>query len=188
MLLHRFLLLFRLLQIYNSKTPGVDDIKQEKKVIYVTYNGFRCKTIHGIVYFEQPFSRRIPIFAFIMKRTVLLLALYILLKPAVPVIDFVFNYGYIITELCINRDKPELECNGKCYLKKELAEASQDENPISQDRKIPMPGSELFFQVPILVYPEMAPETYTSTLPISTNTNYLQQETDDIFRPPIFIS
>lgn len=123
-----------------------------------------------------------------MKRTVLLLALYILLKPAVPVIDFVVNYGYIVAELCINRDKPELECNGNCYLKKELAKASQDENPISQDRKIPMPGSELFFKAPVLEYPIKAPETYTKTLLISPNTNYLQQEIDDIFRPPIFIS
>lgn len=77
---------------------------------------------------------------------VLLLALYILLKPAVPVIDFLVNYGYIITELCVNRDRPELECNGKCYLKKELAEASKMEQPISKERKIPLPGHEIFFQ------------------------------------------
>ena len=123
-----------------------------------------------------------------MKRTVFLLAFYIMLKPAVPVIDFVFNYGYIIKELCINRDKPELECNGTCYLKKELAEASQKENPISQDRKIPMPTSELFFQEPMPVQREMIPEAHTKTFPSSLKSNYFLQEIDDIFRPPIFIS
>jgi len=34
--------------------------------------------------------------------------------------EYYANYNYIVTELCVNRDKPFLECNGKCYLAKEI--------------------------------------------------------------------
>lgn len=56
-----------------------------------------------------------------------------LTKPLWPVLDYAANYNYIVSELCENRDKPEMECNGKCYLIKELAkEASDnDNNPLN---------------------------------------------------------
>ena len=34
--------------------------------------------------------------------------------------QFIVNQDLIAEELCENKDKPEMECNGKCYLKKEL--------------------------------------------------------------------
>ena len=38
---------------------------------------------------------------------------------------FKYNQDYIIKALCVNRDKPKLQCHGKCYLKKQL---EQDQN------------------------------------------------------------
>lgn len=35
---------------------------------------------------------------------------------------FLYNQDFIAANLCDNQDKPELECNGKCHLKKELKE------------------------------------------------------------------
>lgn len=49
--------------------------------------------------------------------------------------DYVINYEYIATQLCENKEKPELKCNGKCHLAKELAKASEEEKPISQNKK-----------------------------------------------------
>lgn len=37
------------------------------------------------------------------------------------------NIEYIIQELCENKDKPQLNCKGKCYLKKKLNEANKSE-------------------------------------------------------------
>jgi hypothetical protein len=34
--------------------------------------------------------------------------------------QFAINQEFIAAELCENKDEPELECNGKCYLAKEL--------------------------------------------------------------------
>lgn len=56
-----------------------------------------------------------------------------LTKPLWPVVDYVVNYNYIVNVLCENKDKPEMECNGKCHLGKELAKesANNDKNPFS---------------------------------------------------------
>lgn len=37
------------------------------------------------------------------------------------------NRDYITKEFCVNKDKPELHCNGKCYLMKKLKQAEEKE-------------------------------------------------------------
>ena len=56
--------------------------------------------------------------------THLFLNLYILalIQPAIPIIEYFVNYDYIVNELCENRDKPILTCNGKCYLEDQVKE------------------------------------------------------------------
>ena len=36
-------------------------------------------------------------------------------------VDYQVNLERIVEEFCINKDKPELECNGKCHLAEQLA-------------------------------------------------------------------
>ena len=47
-------------------------------------------------------------------------------RPVAPVIEFVINQDYIVEFLCINTDKPELQCNGKCYLMQMLQEQEDE--------------------------------------------------------------
>lgn len=56
--------------------------------------------------------------------THLFLNLYLLalVQPVLPVIEYLMNYDYIVAELCKNRDKPILACNGKCYLEKQVTQ------------------------------------------------------------------
>ena len=56
-------------------------------------------------------------------------ALYMIamLRPIAPFVEYAINYDYISKVLCINKDKPELECNGKCQLMKKL-EKQQEED------------------------------------------------------------
>ncbi len=42
-------------------------------------------------------------------------------------LDFEVRRDYIVNYLCVNRDKPALNCNGKCYLAKRIAEAREAE-------------------------------------------------------------
>ncbi len=51
------------------------------------------------------------------------------------------NKQYVATVLCENKAKPQLKCNGKCYLKKQLAKAdeksdSKSNNQQQQENKI----------------------------------------------------
>ncbi|MGI9531034.1 hypothetical protein [Lutimonas sp.] len=68
--------------------------------------------------------------------THLLLNLYllVLIQPALPVLEYLINYDYIVNELCENREKPILTCNGKCYLgdqvEKSLERGTEDQKPL----------------------------------------------------------
>lgn len=60
--------------------------------------------------------------------------------------EYLANYDYIATELCENRDKPEMHCNGKCHLMKQLAKASEHEKPISEKKQASAEHEVLFFE------------------------------------------
>jgi hypothetical protein len=49
-----------------------------------------------------------------------------MLRPIAPIIEYAINQDYIAEFLCINKDKPELKCNGKCHLKKEIKKAQEE--------------------------------------------------------------
>lgn len=72
---------------------------------------------------------------------------------AIPLIclDYQVRKDYITKTLCVNRSKPMLNCNGKCYLAKKLAAAEkQQERQAEQDL------------MASLIYQVMGPEsTYT---------------------------
>lgn len=62
------------------------------------------------------------------------------------------NIEYIIKELCENKDKPELKCEGKCFLKKKMAQADETEkkaNEIFKQIEFPafIPNTTLSFNV-----------------------------------------
>jgi hypothetical protein len=56
-----------------------------------------------------------------------------LIKPVLPVIDYVINYDYISTKLCENIDKPVLKCNGKCHLGTQLSKTSNKSDDESSE-------------------------------------------------------
>ncbi|MCO6175474.1 hypothetical protein NHF50_10505 [Flavobacterium sp. NRK F10] len=70
-----------------------------------------------------------------LRVIVVIAALFMVIKPVIPVLDYVVNYDYIKNELCVNKDKPQLHCNGKCHLAKELGKASEQGKPQSNDKK-----------------------------------------------------
>lgn len=42
------------------------------------------------------------------------------------------NKTYIAENICVNKNKPQLHCNGKCYLKKQL---ERTDNNLTQENK-----------------------------------------------------
>ena len=67
----------------------------------------------------DPMNRTVPVF---------FTFLYILamLKPVMPVFEYVINQDYIAEYLCINKDKPEMDCNGKCYLMQKIQKENDE--------------------------------------------------------------
>ncbi|WP_092447123.1 hypothetical protein [Winogradskyella sediminis] len=81
-----------------------------------------------------------------MKTATLFLALFMLLKPTIPFVEYAAFYDYIKNELCVNKDKPQMACNGKCHLKKELAKASDSDKSNDKNHSSSSEQQVVFFQ------------------------------------------
>ena len=51
------------------------------------------------------------------------------------VLQYDLNKNYIAQNLCENRNKPKCCCNGKCFLKKQLAKNDKEENSSNSNSK-----------------------------------------------------
>lgn len=112
----------------------------------------------------------------------------ILAKPVLPVAEYVINYEYISTKLCVNKEKPKLQCNGKCQLMKKLAAASESEKPISSDKKVnPLEHHDWIDDMTIVAVPV---ELWRTS--VKTNTEYYNFYRNlrghAVFHPPTVIS
>ena len=70
-----------------------------------------------------------------------------ILQPVLPVYNYFLNYDYIVNVLCVNKDKPEMHCDGKCYLRKELSpstDLSTKPNILNNYRFKPVP---VYFEI-----------------------------------------
>lgn len=112
-----------------------------------------------------------------------------LLKPVFPVVEYVVNYEYISEVLCENKDKPKMHCNGKCHLMKELAKASENEKPISSDKKIASQEFDILFIEEIQVL-KIASFCFCENQKHNSNYSnfYFHLNSASVFHPPIFIS
>lgn len=72
-----------------------------------------------------------------------------MIRPVLPVIDYVINQDYIAEYLCVNKDKPMLNCNGKCYLAKMLQKERDEKKqnlPAIDLKEYPIGFVEVFEQ------------------------------------------
>ena len=96
-------------------------IKQYLKQVFV---GGLCKR-KDITVFGLP----VPL----VRLFFLSMGLWMLLKPLYPIIEYINNYDYIVEVLCENTDRPTMQCDGKCYLAKLLAEETEHtKNPFAE--------------------------------------------------------
>jgi hypothetical protein len=93
---------------------------------------------------------------------------------------FEINKQYIATELCVNRDKPEMHCNGKCYLMKKLKQAQEKEQ--KQERQSQKTQVQDAVIVSPLKFKRYAFSKVTLHIPFSTGMP--QSIKNSIFHPP----
>ena len=124
-----------------------------------------------------------------VKKIIIIFSLLIVLKPVIPVLQYAANYDYIATVLCVNKAKPEMHCNGKCHLMKELAKASENEKPSSSEKKSSNVEVNLLFAHEIPDYNCIVFRNDSSIkTPLSRENLYAPADLFSIFHPPIFIS
>lgn len=72
-----------------------------------------------------------------------------------PYISYQLNYQYISTVLCENKDKPKMDCKGKCQLNKEIKKNAEEESkkqPALQNIQAEEIPSEKPYYTPIRFY------------------------------------
>lgn len=123
-----------------------------------------------------------------MKKTIAIIILVLLLKPVLPVVEYALNYDYIVKELCVNKAKPLMHCNGKCHLMKELAKAAEQEKSSSQ-KKANAAQAEVLFCQPVTCFNLLSVVAYINKTPVPLYNNlYSLFHLRFVFRPPLFIS
>lgn len=94
-----------------------------------------------------------------------------------------FNQKYIAANLCVNRDKPQSHCNGKCHLKKMMKKTEKEGEQQGQSS-----SSEslnfVFFLIPGQVQLRCLFPVIVSTTYAPHNIVYSGSYLRDIFHPP----
>jgi hypothetical protein len=120
-----------------------------------------------------------------MKSTITILVLFsflfVSLSKSIILIHYELNKAEITAKYCINKDKPQMHCCGKCMLKKKLAEQEARQNyPAYPDIKTDI---QLVFQVS-----QVSQVYQVSQLPYSALNKFnelsTQFEGSGIFHPP----
>lgn len=72
------------------------------------------------------------IFAPSLKKAISIVFVFLLIFSNLSriwiLIDFKVNQDFIAKVLCINKNKPELQCNGKCHLANQIKQQEKKEN------------------------------------------------------------
>ena len=74
----------------------------------------------------------------------LCILMFYLIRPVMPFVEYAFNKDYIAKNLCINKDKPQNCCQGKCYLGEQLRKniETQDSNTSNNKKTVPAKSVE----------------------------------------------
>lgn len=102
-------------------------------------------------------------------------------------LDFEIRRDYIVANLCENRNRPQLNCNGKCYLAKRIAESRKQEERQAEKQYM----ANLIYQVMnVNNTHSLFQEATIENLSVTMVFNYitparLLPAADDIFHPPL---
>ncbi len=116
-----------------------------------------------------------------------LLFMYILawMIPYMPYIEYELNKKYIAEVLCENKDKPEMHCNGKCHLKKQIKKANSAPEQQQQEPQAPPPlKSDPVITVLFLSKQQSFYAQKCSKIIVPYLINYQFILITDIFHPP----
>ncbi|CAA7387116.1 MULTISPECIES: hypothetical protein [Chryseobacterium] len=108
----------------------------------------------------------------------------IAIRPVLPLLNYVFNYDYIVKNLCEKKNIPQSTCNGKCYLEKELAKTEKQSD--SSQPTIKLLSLDVFLSNNILCFTNTISRTTLEENTIRTHIRlYSMEHFSRIFHPPL---
>ena len=113
--------------------------------------------------------------------TYLLLVLFSIqtFETALISLNFTINQDYFAS-ICTNKDKPEMECNGKCHLKKQI---KQHEEEKSSEENLTQKEFQLFIQWLDIINKKNIASGLRNQISYSEPLHSIQYSFD-IFHPP----
>mgnify|MGYP006206130183 CR=1 FL=1 len=115
-----------------------------------------------------------------------MLFLLVSFQQALIIVHFKLNQQNIEQEFCVNKAKPELQCHGKCHLKKELAKSAADEqSPADKKQNSKQEMEVLFYQETPIFYQKMPVVFTDKNVNASYQNFYALTAIQSTFHPPI---
>jgi len=77
----------------------------------------------------------------------ILLFSIIIVRPAIEVSTVLYyqlNIDYIVEKYCVNKERPKLNCNGKCYL---MSQIKTNKEPVSKTSGICFSNTRYLYQL-----------------------------------------
>lgn len=97
---------------------------------------------------------------------------------------FEANQEYISTTLCINKNKPWMHCNGKCYLMKKVQQAEDNEKKEAAKVHLNNLANTFFQKMDVITFhPLLTAYTIHVSFP-EYECSYSSRFINTIFRPP----
>jgi hypothetical protein len=121
-----------------------------------------------------------------LVRPWIFLTLYVIAlgRPLAPILDYQVNRDFFAEVLCINKSKPELNCNGQCALSQKLKQAFKDETqPVSTPNTIKLDDYPIGF-ISLYKIQIKSDERLSVCYPSVFNEIVVQGYFSEIFRPP----
>ena len=122
-----------------------------------------------------------------MQRLLATLLMAALIIPATlkvgMLVNYVVLYDRYVTELCENRDRPAMQCNGQCHLAKELKSVDSPATS-SEEHTIPTElSAEIIFLIPELHERADLPEESKATHRL-INAPFVSSACGEVIVPP----
>ena len=129
-------------------------------------------------------SCRPTIFAFVRFLSISILLLSMMassFSPCLPILEYALNKPFIVARLCENRNRPEMKCEGKCYLCKRIQKQSKNEAENPEQK-----SSYRFLELAMGATPSFHFSRIVDSLPswLPFLTNGLTAFPADVFHPP----
>ncbi len=99
-------------------------------------------------------------------------------------LDYAINYHYYAEEVCINKDKPEMHCNGQCHLKKEIKKIYEEES-IPNKKKSTLPELKLKEYTAYQLY-SVKTEYYKKLYILTTSDLFINNALCKGYKTPLF--